>query len=110
MKRERKKSCIQPVSQMSKCFSMEGLACQGLQSPEEVRGEQEFWFLAHWSNGCLCDHRQPVKSPCPLPAPAGKLDERQELVRYQIMFLNGIFQGEVNANNCAFIKGRMHSY
>lgn len=86
------------------------LACQGLQSPEEVRGEQGFWLLAQWSNGCLCDHRQLVKSPCALPGPTGKLDERQDLVRYQMLFLSGIFQGDVNANNCAFTKGFMHSY
>lgn len=110
MKREGKKSHIQPVSQMSKCFSMEGLACQGLQSPEEARGEQGFWLLAQWSNGHPCDHRQLVKPSCPLPGPTGKLDERQDLVRYQMLFLNGIFQGEVSANNCAFMKGLMHSY
>lgn len=34
------------VSQMSKCFGMEGLVCQSLQSPEEARGEQGFWLLA----------------------------------------------------------------
>lgn len=34
------------VSQMSKCFGMEGLECQSLQSPEEARGEQGFWLLA----------------------------------------------------------------
>lgn len=107
---EREKGCIQPVSQMSKCFSMEGLACQGLQSPEEVRGEQGFWLLAQWSNGRLCDHRQLVKSPCPLPGPTRKLDERRDLLRYQMLFLNGIFQGEVNGNNCAFTKSLMLSY
>lgn len=86
------------------------LACRGSQSAEEVRGEQGFWLLAQQSNGCLCDHRQLVKPPCPLPGPAGKLDERQELVRYQMLFLNGIFQGDVNANNCAFTKGLRHFY
>lgn len=45
-RRESRKSCVQPVSQMSKCFSTEGLARQGLQSPVEVRGEQGFWLLA----------------------------------------------------------------
>lgn len=103
MKRERKISSIQPVSQMG-----EGLACLGLQSPEEVRGEQGSWLLAQWSNGHLCDHRQLVISPCPLHGPTGRLDERQDLVRYQMVFLNGIFQGQVN--NCAFMKGLMHSY
>lgn len=41
------------------------LACRGSQSAEEVRGEQGFWLLAQQSNGCLCDHRQLVKPPCP---------------------------------------------
>ena len=95
---------------MSKCFSTEGLACQGLQSPVEVGGEQGFWLLARRSYGRLCDHRQLVKSPCPLPGPKGELDERQDLVRYQMLSLNGIFLGEVNANNRAFTKGLVHSY
>lgn len=94
---------------MSKCFSMEGLAPQGLQRPVEVGGERGFWLLAPWSYGRLCDHRQLVKSPCPLPGPR-KLDERQDLVRYQMLSLNGIFLGEINANNRAFTEGLVHAY
>lgn len=89
---------------------MEDLACQGSQSPVEAEGKQGFWLLAQWSYGCLCDHRQLVKSLCPLPGLTGKLDERQDLVRHQMLSLNGIFLGEKNANNCALTKGLIHSY
>lgn len=93
------------------CFSTEGLAHQGLQSLLEVKDEQGLWLLAQQSYGRLCDYRQLVKSPCLLPGPTEKLDERQEdLVRYQMLSLNGIFLREVNANNHAFTKGLVHSY
>lgn len=108
MKKDREKK-LYPACEPDECFSMEGLACQGLQSMEGVRGEQGFWLVAQWSYGCLCDHRQLVKCPCPLLGPTGKLDKRQDLVRYQILSLNGIFLGEINANNWAVTKGLVHS-